>query len=250
MKRTKIKVIPCLDDLLRQRVAFHEAGHAAGIYLNNKARQLSPVIFNIVFKATIRETDGRSFQSIHGDCLARVEGGRLIEPLPNFIHNVASGITAHNEPEEPFSDLYKAIFEADIINLLIGPLAEAKYIANIDNELFSRQLFNMNALNFYGGESDIAKVNEYFQSCSADEKQNEQKLNALFNEAFDFVNNDAHWQAITQLVIHMLASRSERMDCEEIVSQLDHAMANYKDRRGLERRHVYGPLKFKKNDLG
>ena len=245
MKRSQIKVIPCLDDLLRQRVAFHEAGHAAGIHLNNKARQLPPVIFNIVFKEIIRETDGRSFQSIHGDCLARVEGGRLIEPLPHFIYNVAPEITADNDPLEPFTDGYKTIFEADIINLLIGPLAEAKYIANIDNELFARQLFNTHALNFYGGESDIAKVNEYFQCSSADKKQKDHKLNVLFNEAFDFVNKDAHWQAITQLVNHMLDSRAERMACEEIVGQLDLAMANFKDRRGLERRHVNGPLKYK-----
>jgi hypothetical protein len=244
MKRTKIKVIPYQDDLLRQRIAFHEAGHTAGIHLNNKARKLPPVIFNIVFKEIFREIGGCSFQSIHRDCLARVEGGRLFEPLPHFIHNVVHEFTAHNEPMEPFSDVYKTIFEADIINLLIGPLAEAKYVANIDNELFARQLFNLNALNFYGGESDIAKVNEYFQSCSADKKQKDDKLNALFNEAFDFVNNDAHWQAITQLVKHMLDSTAEIMGYEEIVSKLDHAMANFKDRRALERRHDNGPLKF------
>jgi hypothetical protein len=244
MKRTKIKIIPCLDELLRHRIAFHEAGHAAGIHLNNKARQLPPVIFNIVFKEIIRESDGCSFQSIHGDCIARVEGGRLFEPLPQFIHNIASEFTAHNEPMEPFSDVYKTIFEADIINLLIGPLAEAKYVANNDNELFARQLFNINALNFYGGESDIAKVNEYFQCCSADKKQKDDKLNALFNQAFDFVNNDAHWQAITQLVKHMLDSSAGSMGSEEIVSRLDHSMANFKDRRVLERRHDNGPLKF------
>ena len=33
-------------------ITFHEAGHAAAIYLNNKARMLPPIFFQIVFKET------------------------------------------------------------------------------------------------------------------------------------------------------------------------------------------------------
>jgi len=46
MKRNKIIEACGQDKLLehKQRVAFHEAGHAAGIHLYNKARSLPPVL--------------------------------------------------------------------------------------------------------------------------------------------------------------------------------------------------------------
>jgi hypothetical protein len=33
----------------KQRIAFHEAGHAVAIHLNNKARKLPPIFFRIIF---------------------------------------------------------------------------------------------------------------------------------------------------------------------------------------------------------
>ena len=47
MKRNNIIETLSQDKLIehKQRVAFHEAGHAAGIHLNNKARRLPPVFF-------------------------------------------------------------------------------------------------------------------------------------------------------------------------------------------------------------
>ncbi len=52
MKRNKIIEALGQDKLVEQkkRIAFHEAGHAAGIYLNNKSRQLPSVFFNIILK--------------------------------------------------------------------------------------------------------------------------------------------------------------------------------------------------------
>jgi hypothetical protein len=48
-----------------------------------------------------------------------------------------------------------------MINLLVGPLAEAKYVALRDNECFSNNLINVNALYNYGGTSDLVKVYDY-----------------------------------------------------------------------------------------
>jgi hypothetical protein len=43
----------------------------------------------------------------------------------------------------PLLSDYIIAFEADIINLLIGPLAEAKYVYNKDGELFNHQLIGL-----------------------------------------------------------------------------------------------------------
>jgi hypothetical protein len=39
-----------LDQDLIKQIAFHEAGHAAAIYLYNKQKQLPPVYFQITIK--------------------------------------------------------------------------------------------------------------------------------------------------------------------------------------------------------
>jgi hypothetical protein len=213
----------------KQRVAFHEAGHAAGIYLNNKARQLPSVLFNIIFKDMSGMTGMNAI--IHDDCIARVEGGRLIELFPPSIESLVRGLTGHNEAMAQMVKDYMAAFEADIINLLIGPLAEAKYVAYIDNELFNHRLVNLDALRNYGGNSDLILVNEYLHSVSAETEQKDQQLAKLFSVAFDFVNNDANWAAITKLANYILDGSKNIIGCEEIVSILDQSLAHFQDRR-------------------
>jgi hypothetical protein len=79
MKRNKVTEFPSQDKLIehKQRVAFHEAGHAAGIHLNNKARHLPPVFFKIIFKdmSDVTDVDVMIYQTTPDDCIARVEGG-------------------------------------------------------------------------------------------------------------------------------------------------------------------------------
>ena len=41
------------------------------------------------------------------------------------------------------------VFEADIVSLLAGSLAEAKHVATTDNEMFSQQLINLKSLKYY-----------------------------------------------------------------------------------------------------
>jgi len=214
MKRNPIIDTDSRDKLLehKQRVAFHEAGHAAGIHLNNKARQLPPVFFKIVFKDMdgISEADPAGYD----ECIASIEGGRLIDSLPT---------TAEGHPA----------FEADVINLLIGPLTEAKYVAETDGELFNHKLVNLNALDSYGGRFDLSLVNDYLQSYSADKQQKDKKLTELFNAAFNFINNDTNWAAITKLAEYILGSNKNTISCEEIFSTLDQSVDHFQQRQSM-----------------
>ncbi len=239
MKRNKIIETLGQDKLIehRQRVAFHEAGHAAGIHLNNKARQLPPVFFKIIFKdlAGVTAADVMAYQTTHDDCVARVEGGRLIELLPPSIDGLVHDLTERNDAMVQLVKDYMVAFEADIINLLIGPLAEAKHVADTDDELFNHQLVNLKALKNYGGSSDLALAHEYLQSYSTDKQQRDEKLDELFTVAFDFVNNDAIWSAITKLADYILGSHKNIIGCEEIVSMLDQSVAHFQNRRTMVR---------------
>lgn len=239
MKQNKI-FPPINQDKLtehKQRAAFHAAGYAAAIHLNNKAKHLPPVFLNIFFKEIdyITAADGITYKTSPNNYIAQVEGGRSIELLPDSVDSLARELTKHNDAMAQLVEDYRIVFETDIVNLLIGPLAEAKYIADIDDELFNHRLVNLNALKNYGGDSGLALINEYLQSFFADKQKNE-KLDELFTEAFDFVNNDIHWAAITKLANHILGSHCENsMGSEEIGVMLDQSIANFKDRRGKAR---------------
>lgn len=235
MKRSKACLLISQDKLKehKQRAAFHAAGYAAAIYLNNKAKHLPPVLFNIRFKAMgcITAADGITYRTTPNDYVAHVEGGRSIELLPDSVDSLARKLTEHNDAMTQLVDDYRIVFEQDIVNLLIGPLAEAKYIADLDDELFNHRLINLNALKNYGGDSDLALINQYFQSFFADQQQNE-KLDNLFIEAFDFVDNDTHWAAISQLANYLLGSHyGDVIGREEIGSRLDQSIVNFIERR-------------------
>lgn len=239
MKRSKIIGTLSQDKLVehKQRVAFHEAGHAAGIHLNNKARQLPPVFFKIIFKemSGVTAADIMAYQTTHDDCIARVEGGRLVELLPPSFDSLMQELAEQNDAMMELVKDYKIAFDADIINLLIGPLAEAKHVATTDDELFNHQLVNLKALKNYGGSSDLALANEYLQSFSDDKQQQDEKLDKLFAVAFNFVNNDANWAAINQLAFYILDSSKNIIDSDEIVSVLDQSVEHFQNRRTMVR---------------
>lgn len=229
----------------KQRAAFHAAGYAAAIHLNNQTNHLPPVFFNIFFKeiGCITTADGVTYKTTQDDYIAQVEGGRAIELLPDSVDSLARELTKHNDAMVQLVEDYRIVFESDIINLLIGSLAEAKYIADTDDEPFNHQLINLNALKNYGGDSGLALINEYLQSFLADKRKNE-KLDELFSEAFGFVNNDANWAAITNLANYIIDNHCKNIiDCEEIGLMLDQSIANFKDRRGKARHRDNGWFK-------
>lgn len=207
----------------KQRIAFHEAGHAAAIYLNNKTRNLPPVYFQITFKELSDATDYDALinQASHDDSIARVEGGRLIQSLPYLIDGRAHKLIDQNEAMAPLVRDYLVAFEADIINLLIGPLAEAKHVYNSDDELFNHKLVDLKALENYGGGSDFALVREYLESFSARKQQQDEKLDELFVDAFDFISDYSNWKAITKLANYILESNKNIISSEEIFSVLE-----------------------------
>ena len=247
MKQNKILPIISQDKLKehKQRAAFHAAGYAAAIHLNNKAKDLPPVFFRIFFKKMGRITaaDGITYKSPPNNYIVQMEGGRSIELLPDSVDSLALALTKDNDAMMRLVEDYRHVFESDIVNLLIGPLAEAKHIADTDDELFNHRLVNLNALKNYGGDSGLALINQYLQSFFADQQKNE-KLDELFTEAFDFVNNDANWSAITQLAHGILDGGRESMICnDEVGLMLDQWIAHFKDRRGKARHRDNGWFK-------
>jgi hypothetical protein len=190
---------------LNKRTAIHEAGHAVAIYFGNKQKHLPPVFFQIVINDYSHHSDDH-FQP-------EIEGGRLIHTLPvfpAFIEKFSSNLSAVQQRQ------YQQAVEADIINLLVGPLAEAHYIAHRDNELINPRLLPVQALHNYGGSFDLELVDQYLKSFIADKQQQDTKLIELFELAFDFVDKNVHWCAITLLADYILKSAKSIISYEEI----------------------------------
>jgi len=208
--------------ILKELVAYHEAGHAAAIHFNNRLKNLPPVFFKILLdgldKCAARSVlDDRNFPH---ERISTIKGGRLIHSLPFFALE-GMGSEAHGSSIVfHFTDGFHPAFEADIVNLLIGPLAEAKFIACKDNELFRFQLLTVPALNNYGGEADLALVYEYLQSYSADPQVQDESLRHFLRQAFDFVDDKANWAAIARLAAYILASNKHEIGCEEVAAVL------------------------------
>lgn len=195
---------------LQQQVAFHEAGHAVAIYLRNQQCNLPPVFFQI----TLRDSQG-----LHGnEPWAKVEGGRLIQNLP---HSLMHFSTADQQA-------YLWAFEADMVNLLAGPLAEAKYVALRDGEAINRQLINVEALRFYGGAADVALVQEYIDCFTHTMAQGSEKIAQILLEAFNFIEDPLYWQVIEHLARYIIASNKQILGCAEIIAVVDEAMLHCK----------------------
>lgn len=199
---------PSAQKELFRQIAFHEAGHAVAIYLRNKQQQLPPVFFQI----TLFTSNSLSYKENYP---AKVEGGRLIEHLPPSIEYL------------PKADqqAYIAAFEADIINLLIGPLAEAKYVALRDDEAINPQLVDLHALSAYGGDSDLIIVNDYIQCFVNDMQQRQEKIEQLFLEAYRFIDNRHYWKIIKALATHIIQSNKNTIPCEEIINVIESALS-------------------------
>ena len=207
------------------------------IFRRQLFKELS-IIFKEMSDATGAEV--MAYQTTQDDCIAHVEGGRLIELLPPSIDCLINELTEHTDIIELLLKDYMRAFEADIINLLIGPLAEAKHVADTDDELFNHKLVNLDALRNYGGSSDIALANEYLRCFSADKQQQDEKLTELFTVAFDFINNATNWAAISRLADYILGSRKNIIRCEEVFLMLDQSVAHFQSRISQTRSYRYG----------
>lgn len=222
MKRYNTLLInktPAPPDTLRKQTAIHEAGHAAAIYLGNKQKRLPPVFFQIIIKDLMHQgqwpcrTSHSSAKAM--TCFAKVEGGRLIHTLPS---SLAEAMRRFSPSER---QTYQAAFEADIVNFLAGPLAEARYVALCDDEIFNPRLVNLDALHFYGGAADVALAREYLDCLPGEAQEKEKKINELFLAAHQFISHRSHWRAITALADFILNAGKKEIACEEIIRVLD-----------------------------
>lgn len=160
MNRSHIfnRTIKLTHEEVNRKVAIHEAGHAAAIYLGNQQKGLPPVFFQILITPLASDYHTTRFSSQpDAKYIAKVEGGSLIQMLPSSIEEATSGFSSVQKLA------YQRAFEADMINSLVGPLSEAKYIALRDGEPINPRLVHLNALHNYGGTSDLERVNEYLE---------------------------------------------------------------------------------------
>ncbi len=218
--KLKFMAAPTLQDHrlgIGWRNAYHQAGHVAAIYLSNRQKQLPPVHFQLSIKLHGHnpQQTGR-FPSIYSKYTVKVEGGRLIQSLPASFVEATQNLSWFQQAE------YRCAFEADIMNLLTGPLAEAKYIASCDGEPFNANIINLNVLRLYGEGKDINVVNEYMACYMPEGVEREQKLAELFLAAFSFVNDDSNWRKITALAEFIREHPEEGIiHCEDLICMLD-----------------------------
>ena len=206
-----------------KRNAYHQAGQAAAIYLGNRQKQLPAVHFQIVIKP--QALDGQQadrFAGIYSKYTVNVEGGRLVQSLPLSFTEATQDFSWYHQAE------YRRAFEADIMNLLAGSLAEAKYVALRDGEAFSANLVNLGALHFYGGSSDLEVITEYMECFILDRVERDQKLTELFLAAFRFVNKPSNWLAICTLAEFIRTKRKGTINCEEVIALLDSNVTPHK----------------------
>ena len=122
------------------RNIHHVCGHATAIYLNNKSRNLPPIYFQIRFideSSTFNSYDVNASLLAQSQKIVTLEGGRLINSLPTSINVLVPQSTTENDKIETLINDVVSVFETDVMNILIGPLAEAKFALEIDNEPFS-----------------------------------------------------------------------------------------------------------------
>jgi len=191
----------CIRGLIQQ-TAFHEAGHAASIHLGNKQKKLPAVFFQIQIK---KASDTGSLSS------AKVIDGHLIQNLP------IAGLKDFQSLSKLDQLNYQSAYEADVINLLVGPLAEAKYVSIRDDEAFNFNLLNTHALNYYGGSSDIKKAYTYLEYFIPSEPEREIKMVELFSQAFQFIDNQMNWKYILNLAHYILDTEKDIISCEEAI---------------------------------
>jgi hypothetical protein len=199
---------------------YHQAGHAAAICLGNKQKGLPAVFFQVTVE-TIDDKNGVTRRSpvTHPKYRIKIDGGRLIQNLPMSFAEAIHNLSKLQQDE------FRRAFEADVINILVGSLAEAKYVLSQDNEVFNPHLINLNALYFYGGSADLEVIQAYMNCFISDKADRERKLTELFLAAFNFVNHRSNWSAINALAQYILNESGDIFGCEDIASILEAKLA-------------------------
>lgn len=197
------------------QTAFHEAGHAAAIYLRNRDHNLPQTRFRISVqgvKASKRLNNSQSF-NFHL-CHAKLEGGLLAETKALRDEGVSSLLGL----------VYQKACAADVVNLMAGPLAEARHVAQRDGEYINQHLVNYDALKNYGGNSDQEKIEKYLDGFRWSSGKKAEKLKELHSAAFHFIHQGHHWRAISRLARYIVDSEREIIAYEDAAAVLEAAM--------------------------
>lgn len=203
-----------------KRNAYHQAGYAAAIYFGNKQKKLPAVHFQIAIQGQGESSQHKGrFTPFQDKYTAKVEGGRLIQSLPLSFAELTQDLS-WSEKEQ-----FCCAFEADIINMLAGALAEAKYVALQDDEAFNTNLVNIPALHYYGGDSEIELVTEYMACFMEDQAERDLKLGELYLAAYNFVNQRSNWCAISALADYIQDEPEGIVSCEAVISLLKSRLA-------------------------
>jgi hypothetical protein len=208
--------------------AYHLAGYAAAICLGNKHKLLPAVYFRINLQAQENiEFPASRILAVPKVFNAKLEGGRLIQNLPlSFIDTTRD--LPWNQQEQ-----YRCAYEADVINLLAGSLAEAKYVALKEQEDFNNNIINLTALQLYSGSSEFEIITEYMECFMPRSVEREQKLMELYSAAYEFVNQNSHWEAISTfanyITDYLIDQSKEVISCEEVMSLLESCQATIKN---------------------
>jgi hypothetical protein len=120
---------------ISKKMAYHQAAYVTAIHFGNQQKQLPPVHFQVAIKPQVQDKQPTNrltgmIEGIFSKCAVKTEGGRLIQFLPMRFSEAVQNLSWYQQAE------YRCAFEADVTNLLAGPLAEAKYIALRDGEVF------------------------------------------------------------------------------------------------------------------
>lgn len=200
--------------LLIEQAAYHEAGHAAAIVLRNRQQNLPKTNFRISLQGLSRLMHSENqLKTEHNQLLqTKLEGGLLLEN--QIIHQ-----RLHDSNPATFA--YRQACEADVVNLLAGPLAEAKYVALRDGEYFNQHLVDYQALKNYGGKSDQEKIEAYLDGLGMPAMKRAEKVKELLSASFAFINQEHHWRAIASLADFIVSSKRDNISCEEAAALLE-----------------------------
>jgi len=195
---------------IAHQTAFHEAGHVVSIYLGNKEKQLPPVFFQIKLTRESNQSDILK---------AQVIDGQLIQGLPVVVLDNLADLSDSEKHS------YQCAYEADVINLLAGPLAEARYISIRDDEVLNMNLLTTHSLEqYYGGQSDIQKAYAYLEYFIADPRRREITMLELFVQAWQFIQEQKNWTCILNLAHYILDSDKDCITSEDAIKIIDHCI--------------------------
>ncbi len=196
--------------------AYYLAGKAASIHLGNKRQQLPAVYFEINPARQIRDFHPAGNRHASIEYLpAHLEGGRLIHNLSVPFAEFTRGF------DEGQMHQFRTAFEADVVNLITGAVAEAKYRFQHFGETMGMEYPSLRTLYVYADNDDLDQIGDYLDCLAPSKDEHERMLTELFAKACEFVNIESNWTAITTLANYIHHEAVEEITCEQLIALLE-----------------------------